>query len=310
MDLTQDVSSMCAAHAASQQVSSIDLSEAEARFVAEREPLVGLRPVQVPGISAGRQSRVSVMAYKQHGQTRHVIWKRMADGKGLTREEANEMWVRVPHYKASLESGGWKIPKLLYSTVYEVSASESQIFSYEQFISGGDGDAMLSDPGEPNFRKWHFVSEVLRTLFAYPKSSLKRAMIADRDLTVLPHGLDLKAANFVLEQGTNHLYFVDLFGPKELDDRRQWRFYSSKIDLLPPDNLRAVCATREGCILRFWRLARRLWEPEKTRRRKLTGELLKQIEALDPPAYEFEFIKNEIQDDYPWLTKLYSERHI
>lgn len=299
---------MCAVHTA--QVTGNELTEPEARFLAANEPLVDLDFADVEGISQGRQSRVSVLSYPRGDQTKYVIWKRMGVGKRLTRHEATEMWERLPHYKQALEGGGWTIPALLYSTVVDVSDVESQIFSYEQFIPGGDGDSMLSDPREPNFRKWHFVSEVLRVLYSYPEASLRQIKVGTRQCTLLPHGLDLKAANFVLEADSDLLYFIDLFGPKELSDRGRWRTYSPKVDPLPADNLRAVCATREGCILRFWRLARRLWEPDRERRASLTADFLERLAAVEPPRSEFEFVQGEISSRFPWLDRLYSERQV
>jgi hypothetical protein len=300
---------MCAVHA--KTVSGADFTDVERRFLQDHEPGVGLEPVELEGISQGRQSRVTVLGYDDpDGESRLVIWKRMGDGKRLARNEAEHMWERLPHYRQSLIDGGWYVPQLLFSTVVDVSAHESQIFSYEQFIPGGDGDNLLSAPAEPNFRKWHFVTEVLRVLYQYKPEALTSTQLAGRSLTLLPHGLDLKAANFVLERGSDRLYFIDLFGPKELDEDGNWRTYSPKIDPLPQDNLRAVCATREGCVLRFWRLARRLWEPEHERRGLLTDELLLRMESLGMPKAELDFIRAEIEAGFPWLDKLYSERSI
>lgn len=116
---------MCAVHTA--QVTGNQLTEAEVDFLAANEPLVDLVLTEVEGISQGRQSRVSVLTYPRDDELQYVIWKRMGVGKRLTRPEAAEMWVRLAHYKQSLESGGWAIPALLYSTVVDVSDVESQI---------------------------------------------------------------------------------------------------------------------------------------------------------------------------------------
>jgi hypothetical protein len=298
---------MCAVHSA--QVTSSEFTDAERRWLESNEPHTHLRAVDdIEGISQGRHSRVSILEYGRDDAAGRVIWKRMGVGKRLTRTEATTMWQQLESYKRELESCGWVIPHLLFSQVVEVSDSETQIFSYEQFIPGGDGDLMLSDPREPNFRKWHLVTEILRTLFHYPDECLRRDRIAGREVTCLPHGLDLKAANIVLEADTNQLYFVDLFGPKELNDDGSWVLYSPKLDSLPAEHLRAVCATREGCVLRFWRLARRLWEPDHDARTSLTPELLERLQSLGCATVELAFIEREIADGFPWLTNLYSER--
>jgi hypothetical protein len=312
--MTEEISlrTMCATHLIEQKDVVPVLTEAEERFAAEREPGTGtnLRFVQAEGISKGRQSRVSVLAYGQGSRERRVVWKRMGAGKGLDVEEAELMWQRLAHYREKLIAVGWRVPKLLYSAVVPISQDEVQIFSYEEYIRGGDAEVMLKDPEQPNFRKWYFVDKVLRTLYSYPPDSLRREEVAGRTVSLLPDGLDLKAANFVLEEGTDDLFFIDLFGPKELTDDGQWRVYSQKIDPLPADNLRAVCATREGSLLRFWRLARRLWKPDKRERIAITEEFLDHVAAIEPPPEELAFIREEIENGCRWMEQLYEERQI
>jgi len=126
----------------------------------------------------------------------------------------------------------------------------------------------------------------------------------------LPHGLDLKLANLVLEPATSQLYFVDLFGPKELDESGRWRIYSRKLDTLPADNLRIVTATREGAVLRFWRLARKSWEPDRARRVSLRDQFVDHLESMGAPDDEFALIRNEIDQSFPWLNALYSEQNV
>lgn len=308
-----DVEIMCATHLIEEKTTSgFELTEAEERFAAEREPGTGtsLRFVHPRGMSQGRQSRVSVLAYGPKSKERRVVWKRMGAGKGLTFDEANAMWRRLIHYREKLITMGWKVPKLLYSAVVPVAPAETQIFSYEEYIYGGDAEAMLTSAKQPNFRKWYFVDKVLRTLYSYPSEALQRREVAGREVSLLPDGLDLKAANFVLEQGTDNLFFIDLFGPKELTDTGDWRIFNPKIDTLPADNLKAVCATREGSLLRFWRLARRLWKSNKSERVALSNEFLDHVAAIEPPTEEFALIREEIEANCPWMEQLYKEHHI
>lgn len=276
----------------------------------EDEPGISFKPITVEGVSQGRQSRVTVLEYTLDADTHYkVMWKRMGADKGLLPEEAESMRLRLVPYKRSLEAVGWKVPKLFYTRPVKIR-NEVQIFSYEEFIEGGDGEAMISDPAVPNFRKWHLVQRTLEFLFNYPPDKVERRTVLGRELTLLPHGLDLKAANIVLRASTDELYFVDLFGPKELDAHGQWRNYSSKLDSLPKENLLAVCATREGNILRFWRLARRMWEPCRSRRLSLTQEFLERLGELNPPENELEFIRQELNNGYEWFNALYAERRI
>jgi hypothetical protein len=140
----------------------------------------------------------------------------------------------------------------------------------------------------------------LRTLCRYQNEQLRRETIAGQTLTALPHGLDLEPANLVLEAGSNDLYFVDLFVPKELNDLGAWLIYSTKLDSLAPDALRAVTATREGAILRFWRLAEQHWR-NGDEAQQLRAEFLAQLRRVGLPDEELRFIQSEIEGGYPWL---------
>jgi hypothetical protein len=308
-----EIKRMCAIHVIEyKEARHEELTEAEERFKRETE-FTGIRLElldEVPGMDSGRQSRVSLLSYQSDEGAGSVVWKRMGAGKGLSGEEATAMWKQLEPYRSRLLEAGWNVPALYYSSVVDVSNEESQIFSYEQFIQGGDAQVMLKDPEQPNQRKWFFVNEVMQTLFKYPESALTRQEVAGRVVSLLPDGLDMKAANFVLEEDTDQLYFVDLFGPKSLDSDREWQIYSPKIDTLPARNLKAVCATREGMILRFWRLTLALWASEDQERRNITREFLERLEAVDPPKDEFDLITSEIRSNCPWMDGLYMEHRI
>ncbi|MGI9032998.1 MAG: hypothetical protein ACR2HY_04840 [Acidimicrobiales bacterium] len=258
------------------------------------------------GLSEGRQSRVSILEYERAGQTHQVLWKRMGAGKGLDEGEATSFNARLRPYRQSLARAGWRLPKLLYTRVAELP-DEHQILAYEQFIAGGDGEKLLASPAEPNFRKWFLMSEVVRRLYDYPEDQLNRTNVSGREVTRLPHGLDLKLANVVLEAGTNEMYFVDLFGPKELDARGQWLSYSPKLDTLPPANLMAVTATREGALLRCWRLAERHWADGYKAPEELRADFMAALSELSLPADELSLVRSEVEAGYPWLDKLYRE---
>ncbi len=282
-------------------------SPEEVSVLFAQEPGVRFTLARDVEITPGRQSRVSVLEYTQRGRTFRVVWKRMGADKGLVLEEATSMRRRLGPYRQSLEDNGWHIPKLFYSVVEKMS-NEFQIYSYEEFIAGGDAEHMIRDPAQPIFRKWYLIEKVLRTLYGYP-FDLRRQTLLGKELTLLPHGLDLKLANLVLEIGQDQLYFVDLFCPKEIADD-SWVNYTPKLDSLPPDNLRAVTATREGAILRFWRSARKTWEPVRTLRPLLQDDFLDRLRACDPSPAEFDTIRNEMEGGFEWLNRVYAERSV
>ncbi len=283
----------------------------ELQLLKEHEPGVAFTIVgaEEAGLSQGRQSRVSVLAYERGGEAFQVLWKRMAAGKGLDEAEATAMNDRLAPYRQALVTAGWQVPKLLYTRVGALP-DEYQIFGYEQYIPGGDGEKLLANPNEPNFRKWFVLSEVIRTLYGYPAGSTHRGTVAGREVTQLPHGLDLKLANVVLEAPSNDLYFVDLFGPKELDEDGNWLIYSPKLDDLSPQSLRAVTATREGAILRCWRLAEEHWSDGYRTVEERRAEFLARLAQLGLPPAELSFIRSEVEAGYPWLDAIYREREV
>jgi hypothetical protein len=260
-------------------------------------------------ISEGRQSRVSILEYQVGSDRRRVLWKRMGAGKNLTEDEACRFKSRLGPYRADMIRCGWKVPVLFYTTVVKCD-NEFQIFSYEQFIPGGDGEKMILNPKEPNFRKWFLLRRVVEILATYSPADIKKFKIDGQQLSLLPHGLDLKLANVVLDANGN-LFFVDLFGPKELDERGEWLTYSDKLDSLPQKNLLAVCATREGALLRLYRLIELKWitagGPDMDRLRDNFFNLLNNSRL---PQNEIDFIVQEVRNDYPLLDRVYSEASI
>jgi len=283
----------------------------ELQLLKEHEPLVPFNIVGAleAGLSTGRQSRVSILEYDQRGEQYRVLWKRMAAGKGLDASEAARLDSRLEPYRGSLERGGWHVPQLYHHQVSRLSG-ENQIFSYEQYISGGDGEKMLQDPTQPNFRKWFLIEEVVRTLYSYPDSEVQRTALRGQTLTKLPHGLDLKLANVVLSDVDDRLYFVDLFCPKELDEAGNWLTFSSKLDSLKPEALMAICASREGSLLRCWRLAEKTWNNGYQDVTTLRQDFLHHLGRMGLPSIELDFITQEINSGYPWLDSVYQERNV
>jgi hypothetical protein len=258
-------------------------------------------------ISEGRQSRVSLLEYESRNQKNRVIWKRMGAGKTLTREEAERAKNEILPYQKSLRQFGWQMPQIYHLQTVTMER-EHQIFSYEEPIGRGDGEKIIGDATEPNFRKWFIVRTVIEQMANYPKTSLRKRSFFGQELTFLPHGLDLKPAN-VVSTGDRGLFFVDLFGPKLIDPDGDWQFYSKKLDSLPEEKLLAVCATKEGALLRFLRLCELIWEKSGVPK-ELVRNGFKEIIRTTDFGKESNFVINQIESNYPWLENLYSENQV
>lgn len=293
-----------------EHASLFDPHEAELALLHLHEQGVHFEVRPPVGISEGRQSRVSILEYCIDGQAHQVLWKRMGAGKGLSREEAEMFERRLRFYRKELLDAGWHVPELFYTTTAEIDG-EHQILSYEQLVGRGDGDIMLSNPEEPHFRKWHLLRRVAETLAAYPRHTLVPIEVAGIVMHRLPHGLDMKLANVVLdEQGM--LWFVDLFGPKEINEKTgAWRTYSQKLDTLPEGSLMGVCATREGMLLRMYRLAQKVWSATKTiDAQQLNIGFVQLLESLGLPDDEAACIIDQIKSGFPWLDRIYEEKKV
>jgi hypothetical protein len=261
------------------------------------------------GLSVGRQSLVDVITELEDGLApSSLIWKRMAAFKSLSHAEAESLQLKLKPYRQALGMAGWRLPANFGDEVIEYDDG-FRIVATEQHIRGGDGEQLLKDPTAPDKRRWGLVEDVVLTLYnSYTHVNLPRQTIAGKELTALPCGYDLKPANVVLEAGSDRLYAIDVFGPKLLDKEGNWLAYSPKLDSLAQEKLRAVTATREGMLLRFWRLSEGFWQGGEQTLQERQDHFLALLPSFGAPQEEVAFITNEINQGYPWLDAIYSER--
>lgn len=284
------------------------MSDSEINAVKSDEPTSTFTELHPLGISTGRQSTVDVLQFASQSQP--VVVKRMGVGKNLTVEEAEGFLQRLRPYRWALRRAGWNVPKL-FQTRIDLLNGEATILSYEEFVSGGDGQYASESAAIPNYRKWFTIRSAVEVLANYDKHLLNRRMVMGKQVTLLPHGLDLKLANLVLSEADNRLYFIDLFGPKELRSDGQWLSYNVKLDSVPPEELIAVTATREGAILRMLRLAESSWVASGSiGSREFRNQIPDLLRESQIPDIECDFISSELENDYPWLRVLYREDQI
>jgi len=277
---------------------------------------LSIDPSHQTGLSQGRQSEVYIItnhegdptAWAELGTNWVLVWKRMAVHKQLSHDEALRLQSSLRDYQNNLYQAGWRLPALFASEVINGDDGGFGIACAEQFIPGGDGEILLKDPSAPEHRKQALVEEVIMTLYApHTHGDLPRRVLAGKEVSALPYGLDLKPANIVLIEPEDLLFVIDVFGPKQIGDDGQWLTYFSKIDSLPAQSLQAVTASREGAILRFWRLSEQFWAGDSMNLKERRAWMFDLLLAAGAPRQEVAFIADEISHGYPWLDEIYRE---
>lgn len=285
------------------QLERNDVREEEKLKLLESNPNISYN---IPNIKfgEGRQSRVSALEIIKQNTTTKVIWKRCGTNKKLTKEESVELCSCITPYRETLKYFGWNVPEVLYSESVKL-VDEHVIFSYEQLIEAVDVERMFKDSGTAHFERLSVIQKIVQTLTNTYHQKLNRKTYESYTLSHLPYGIDLKLANIILDtQGK--LHFVDFFGPKELQADNSWKSYTTKLDSLTEDNLKIICATREGCILRMIKLALQ-YLPKDINSDTYLNHFVDIIMLSSLPNEEKELIVNEIKNKFPLLDKVYEE---
>ena len=283
-----------------------DIREEEKLKLIEQNPNIQYRAPNIK-FGEGRQSRVSALEIVKKDTVTKVIWKRCGIDKRLTESECQELCSRISPYREILKSFGWNVPEVYYSEPVQLE-NEYVIFSYEQLIEAVDVERMFKDEHTAHFERLAVLQKIIQIITNNFHQKLELKRFGDYELTLLPYGIDLKLANLILDhQGT--LHFVDFFGPKELKEGGSWKSYTAKLDSLSQDNLKIICATREGCILRMVKLALKNL-PDTTNKELYLNHFLDIILLSELPRREKDFIVNEIKNDFPMLDKVYEEYRV
>jgi hypothetical protein len=255
-----------------------------------------------PGIERGTQSQIGLIDLP--GVPDETLLKRMGVNKGLGHDEALRLQGDLITYREQLTAAGWNIPPLHDSVLAKVT-DEWQIWEFEQFITGTNASALLR-LGRSNTMKRYVMKQALRTMSQYIGSELPDSELYGRPLTTLPHGVDLKPANIVIDN-LGVMWMVDTFGPKAIDEHGSFVSYNSKLDTLPMNALKAICATRQGAVLRFLRKTQEQWLSSGSSNEEEFIEDVDYALAFTPlPAHETDDIIVEINNGYPWLNAVYA----
>jgi hypothetical protein len=259
--------------------------------------------LEVPGIELGQQSRPDIINIP--GIPEDTLLKRMCAGKGLDRAEAAKISGSLSRYQEELAAAGWNIPQQ-YGAVLARVVSEWQIWALERFVPGMTGAEIFRHESN-NSMKRHALGQVLGTMASYTVANAPECTLFGRQLTPLPHGVDLKPANIVLDE-RGKIWMVDTFAPKTIGPEGDFELYSSKLEALPSDASRTVCGTRQGALLRFLRKTQELWLASGS---SCTDEFMDDVDyalALTPlPPIETDVILSEMNMGYPWLDRIYAD---
>lgn len=255
----------------------------------------------------GRQSRVSALEIVKTDTVTKVIWKRCGVEKKLTKEESQDLCRRIVPYRENLKAFGWNVPEVFYSESVNVG-NENVIFSYEQLIESVDVERMFKDEKTAHFERLSVIQKIIQTLTNSAHEKLIKKHYENYSLSYLPYGIDLKLANVILDtQGK--LFFVDFFGPKELNEDGSWKNYVTKLDSLPEENLKVICATREGSVLRMIKLALQ-YLPKSVNVDVYKKHFIDIISLSLLPEEEKETILCEIENNFPLLEMVYEEYRV
>ena len=168
----------------------------------------------VPGIEPGSQSRVGLIDLANKPEP--LLLKQMGSGKGLDYDEALSIHGNYIIYRQQLIDAGWNIPHLHESALANVE-DEWQIWGVEQLIEGTNAVKLFEHPHN-DIMKLHVVKQIGRTLAGYCIEDTEKNYLYGRDLTMLPHGIDLKPENVMVDR-LGFVWMVDTFGPKLIDKK-------------------------------------------------------------------------------------------
>ncbi|WP_189594830.1 hypothetical protein [Nocardia cerradoensis] len=228
----------------------------------------------------------------------------MAAGKGLTAYEARTQYSLLLEYRKQLGRLGWRTPTLLHLSVTDAPTG-SYINAIEEYISGLDAETAFRTMDTSDAHKWDIVEHVVAETSRH-RVFRSRASIGNARLGTLPCGIDLKPSNLVFDGIGKQLYLVDTFAPQIFSSGNVVG-YTPKITPFTPEMLLAVCGTREGTLLRFWRLLESQWlatsrSDSDSRRERFNNTLIQ----YGLPLQERQFIVDQINGGYPWLDLVYA----
>lgn len=255
----------------------------------------------------GRQSRVSALEIVKANMVTKVIWKRCGVEKKLTQEESESLCRHILPYRENLKAFGWNVPEVFYSESVCLT-NEHVVFSYEQLIESVDVERMYKDEKTAHFERLSVLQKIIHILTNSHHQNLDKKKYGNYMLSYLPYGIDLKLANLILD-AKGKLFFVDFFGPKELQKDGSWKNYLTKLDSLSEENLKVICATREGSILRMVKLALQ-YLPKNIEVDVYKKHFIDIISSSSLPDEEKETVLNEIENNFPLLGMVYEEYRV
>ncbi|MEV6621283.1 hypothetical protein AB0M83_19115 [Amycolatopsis sp. NPDC051106] len=251
-------------------------------------------------LPAGRQGSQSVVSVRGRRDGARVL-KRAALGRGLTLHEANAAVANLSAYRDELAFSDWNIPAVAETTVVG-SGNAVEVWAIEQYIPGGD----IATLGFRDSRIRKALLQVVNAVSLVASQLPLTAVDNVTTLSMMPYGIDLKPSNIIVHPRTGLAYLVDTFPPLNFAENGSFAFYNSKVHRFSESMLMAVCATREGSILRFWRLLERQWNLGAADTLTMRQMLAEVLEESPMPHASVEIILGQIETNYPMLDLYYA----
>lgn len=251
---------------------------------------------ELPAALQGSQSVVSVRG--QRGTAR--VLKRAALGRKLTFQEAQLAVENLKIYRDELRVNGWTLPADSKARIVG-GGKAIEVWIIERYVPGTDLAAL---PFREAVTSKAFT-QVVNTIASSECRSSFIAFDGAPELSVMSYGVDLKPTNIIVHSQTGDGYLVDTFPPLNFTQRGTFAFYTPKLHKFTSDMLLAVCATREGSLLRFWRLLERRWNLDAESKRESREIFRETLTSADLSRREIEVILDQIAREYPLLDFYY-----
>lgn len=218
-----------------------------------------------------------------------AILKLIGEGKGFTKEEAEELVDQTKQYRQELADANVPIPTNLSITTH-FNGAEHQIVMVDEFAGNGlDCKGILSNGA------WDEPVRVIVKIVNF----LHELPAGERPFSTKVMG-DFKPDNFVYVNG--QLVLIDYFAPKRVDVDGLVSPYSPKADVISRAGITFLCGDRRGQIVRLLALLKRDHPQYLTR----TIQEIEQVYQDMPEVLNF--VRTQVNENFVGIDQVYQDK--